>query len=254
VVAGAAAVVGAAFAAVKRLSKQGDKSDEEAATASNPSSGAGSASAPGTGPAAAPSTGLDQAAVNAPLPTPTRHPGSGTSAMPDHAGPAERAGSGRSASGSGPWADLTGRTEVVDPGDEAVTAYPNARPGATASIHGVGVTVPVTDLARSVAFYREVLGFFVIDQGRASAVLASGDTRLVLRTVPDLSTEGARLISVNLEVGDVEAIYQELRAKGVEFLHEPRPVNRGDRLELWSAMFRDPDDHNIAITQWRAAR
>jgi hypothetical protein len=37
-------------------------------------------------------------------------------------------------------------------------------------------------------------------------------------------------------------------------VHAPRPVNRGDRLELWSATFRDPDDHNIAITQWRAIR
>jgi hypothetical protein len=55
-------------------------------------------------------------------------------------------------------------------------------------------------------------------------------------------------------VGDVEAVYAELSAKGVHFVHPPRPVNRGDRLELWSATFRDPDDHNIAITQWRAIR
>jgi catechol 2,3-dioxygenase-like lactoylglutathione lyase family enzyme len=135
-----------------------------------------------------------------------------------------------------------------------ITAYPSARPGPAGAIHGVGITVLVTDLDRSVSFYRDLLGFFVIDSGAGSAVLASGDTRLVLRTVDGLSSEAGRLIYLNLEVGDVEAIYEELRYKGVEFVHAPRAVNRGERLELWSATFLDPDGHNIAITQWRAIR
>jgi catechol 2,3-dioxygenase-like lactoylglutathione lyase family enzyme len=136
--------------------------------------------------------------------------------------------------------------------DDVITAYPSARPGAAGAIYGVGITVLVTELARSIAFYRDTLGFHQVDSGDGSAVLASGDTRLVLRTVSGLSAEAGRLIYLNLEVGDVEAVYAELSAKGVPFVHPPRPVNRGDRLELWSATFRDPDDHNIAITQWRA--
>ena len=149
---------------------------------------------------------------------------------------------------------LAGKSEPDEGAADVITAYPSARPGPAGAIHGVGITVLVTELARSVAFYHDTLGFFVIDSGEGSAVLASGDTRLVLRTVNDLSSEAGRLIYLNLEVGDVEAVYQELQAKGVEFVHPPRPVNRGDRLELWSATFRDPDDHNIAITQWRAIR
>ncbi|MBG0568779.1 VOC family protein [Actinoplanes sp. NEAU-A11] len=135
-----------------------------------------------------------------------------------------------------------------------ITAYPSARPGPAGAIHGVGITVLVTDLNRSIAFYRDILGFFEIDSGDGSAVLASGDTRLVLRTVHNLSADAGRLIYLNLEVGDVDAVYEELREKGVKFVHSPRKVNRGDKLELWSATFRDPDNHNIAITQWRAIR
>ncbi|MFI5491657.1 VOC family protein [Actinoplanes sp. NPDC051859] len=138
--------------------------------------------------------------------------------------------------------------------DEVITAYPGARPGPAGAIHGVGITVLVTDLARSIAFYREMLGFLEIDAGAGSAVLASGDTRLVLRTVPDLSAVAGRLIHLNLEVGDVEAVYEELQRKGVTFTHGPRPVNRGDKLELWAASFHDPDEHNIAITQWKSIR
>jgi catechol 2,3-dioxygenase-like lactoylglutathione lyase family enzyme len=118
----------------------------------------------------------------------------------------------------------------------------------------VGITVLVTDLARSTAFYRDTLGFFEIDHGPGSAVLASGDTRLVLRAVHGLTGDISRLISLNLEVGDVEAVHDELRAKGVKFAHAPRAVNRGGKLELWAATFHDPDGHNIAITQWRAVR
>jgi catechol 2,3-dioxygenase-like lactoylglutathione lyase family enzyme len=151
-----------------------------------------------------------------------------------------------------PWADLEGCFEPGDHTDELITAYPSARPGPAGAIHGVGITVLVTDLNRSIAFYRDLLGFFEIDSSAASAVLASGDTRLVLRAVHDLSSEAGRLIHLNLEVGDVDAVYQELKAKGVAFVHGPRPVNRGDKLELWAASFSDPDNHNIAITQWRA--
>jgi catechol 2,3-dioxygenase-like lactoylglutathione lyase family enzyme len=159
------------------------------------------------------------------------------------------------ASDASPWSTPPPvTTEPDEHADDLITAYPSARPGPAGAIYGVGITVLVTDLTRSIAFYRDTLGFYEIDSGDGSAVLASGDTRLVLRTVSGLSTEAGRLIYLNLEVGDVEAVYAELSAKGVTFVHPPQPVNRGDRLELWSATFRDPDDHNIAITQWRAIR
>ena len=151
-----------------------------------------------------------------------------------------------------PWGDFSGRRQPDERAGEVITAYPSARPGPAGSIHGVGITILVTDLERSMRFYRDTLGFFEIDSGDGSAVLASGDTRLVLRTVHNLTSEAGRLIYLNLEVGDIEAVHAELRDKGVKFVHSPRAVNRGDKLELWSATFRDPDNHNIAITQWRA--
>jgi catechol 2,3-dioxygenase-like lactoylglutathione lyase family enzyme len=143
----------------------------------------------------------------------------------------------------------------ASPTDEVadlITAYPSARPGPTGAIHGVGITVLVTDLERSIAFYRDMLGFFEIDGGDGNAVLASGDTRLVLRAIPDVTPINRRVVHLNLEVGDVDATYEELKSKGVRFTYGPRPVNKGERLELWAAAFRDPDGHGIAITQWRS--
>jgi catechol 2,3-dioxygenase-like lactoylglutathione lyase family enzyme len=135
---------------------------------------------------------------------------------------------------------------------ELITSYPSARPGPAGAIHGVGIAVLVRDLARSTEFYRDVLGFYEIDGGEGNVVLASGDTRLVLRAVHDAPPVDRRLVHVNLEVADVQAVYEELRAKGVRFTYPPRPTSRGERLELWAAAFRDPDGHGIAITQWRS--
>jgi catechol 2,3-dioxygenase-like lactoylglutathione lyase family enzyme len=181
-------------------------------------------------------------------------PDAPTASAPDSSPSGAAAAAGTATKRGRPWADLDSGFQPDERADDVITAYPSARPGPAGAIHGVGITVLVTDLARSVAFYREMLGFYEIDTGSGSAVLASGDTRLVLRTAHDLSTVAGRLISLNLEVGDVEASYEELKAKGVKFVHGPRPVNRGDKLELWAASFPDPDQHNIALTQWRAIR
>ncbi|GAB2953343.1 hypothetical protein GCM10027280_47180 [Micromonospora polyrhachis] len=126
-----------------------------------------------------------------------------------------------------------------------------AAAGAAGPFQGVGITLLVTDLDRSVGFYRDMLGFFEIDGGEGNAVLASNSTRLVLRAIPEAAPINRRLVHLNLEVTDVEAVYEDLKSKGVRFTYAPRAVNRGAKLELWAAAFRDPDGHGIALTQWR---
>jgi catechol 2,3-dioxygenase-like lactoylglutathione lyase family enzyme len=128
----------------------------------------------------------------------------------------------------------------------------NAPPGRSRPrVRGVGVTLFVTNLARSLAFYRDRLGFRQVDLGLGSAVLESGDARIVLRRVVDMPPVDRRLIHLLLDVPDVQAAYDELLLQGVQFVHRPRPVSRFEGLELWSAAFRDPDGHGIALTRWK---
>lgn len=128
------------------------------------------------------------------------------------------------------------------------TVPPGQRPGRT--VRGVGVTLFVTNLTRSVAFYRDTLGFAQVDEGLGSAVLESGDSRIVLRRVAEMAPVDRRLVHLLLEVPDVQAAYDDLRSRGVTFVHRPRTVSRYEQLELWSAAFRDPDGHGIALIRW----
>jgi resuscitation-promoting factor RpfA len=139
-----------------------------------------------------------------------------------------------------------GRSEpLVDP----IPAY-SARGGG--SVNAVGVTLLVADVSRSVQFYRDLLGFDEIDSGYGNAVMSSGDTRIVLRQAEDFTAGNRRLTHLNLEVDDLDRVHRELVEKGVTFTYAPRVVNRGERLELWAAAFRDPDGHAVNLTEWRS--
>ncbi|WP_320066609.1 VOC family protein [Micromonospora sp. RTGN7] len=137
--------------------------------------------------------------------------------------------------------------------DEAIFGYdPVAEPAdGAAPINGVGITLLVTGLDRSMEFYRDTLGFEEVDRGSGNAVLASGATRLVLREVTGAAPISRRLVHVNLEVDDIQGAYERMRDSGVRFTYAPRVVNRGTKLDVWAAAFRDPDGHGIALTEWR---
>jgi extradiol dioxygenase family protein len=126
------------------------------------------------------------------------------------------------------------------------------RPADTTDAPAMGVMLIVSDLATSLSFYGELLSAQIADTTPTSAVLSYGGSRILLRQVADMSPVDRRVVHLHIQVPDVEVAYQNLRRKGVEFVHRPRVMNRGDKLELWAATFRDPDGHAIALTQWRS--
>jgi resuscitation-promoting factor RpfA len=143
------------------------------------------------------------------------------------------------------------RSPAAAPGDLGAR-FPSARPGPAGTIHSVGFTLQVADLARSVAFYRDLLGFYEIDSGPENVLLGSGDTRFLLHSDAGVERVVRRTAHLNLEVVDVDGMYIDLKSRGVRFTYPPKVVNSGERLELWAASFKDPDGHGIAIIQWRA--
>jgi catechol 2,3-dioxygenase-like lactoylglutathione lyase family enzyme len=111
--------------------------------------------------------------------------------------------------------------------------------------------VTVTDVDRSVAFYRDVLGlpFLFRVPGQPMAFFQSGDVRLYLG-VPE-APEFATRVVLYFTVDDIDAERDRLAAAGVEFLDEPHVVHRDGTAELWMTGFRDPDGHHLILSEER---
>ncbi len=90
------------------------------------------------------------------------------------------------------------------------------------SANHVGLTV--SNLERSVAFYRDVLGFEVIGRHAASTVFRFGDKRLWVDRVPTLS-QGEVWLEVQAE--DVKAAAAWFAAQGVVRHDEIEPLPDG---------------------------
>ncbi len=113
------------------------------------------------------------------------------------------------------------------------------------------IHVSVTDLARSVAFYRDVLGITLLFEvpGQAMAFFASGDVRLYLG-VPEKPEFTSKNV-LYFTVADIDAEYARLTEAGVSFMDKPHAVHRDGAMELWMAAFNDPDGHVLVLMQER---
>ena len=106
------------------------------------------------------------------------------------------------------------------------------------------VMLGTTDLARSLAFYRDTLGLAVQFEMPGFVFLHAGGVTLSLSEAhAKLATPVAGGTEVVFGVADVTAAHEALRARGVEFLNAPRNVT-GDQ---WAANFRDPDGHLLSV-------
>ena len=106
------------------------------------------------------------------------------------------------------------------------------------------VVLGVSDLAKSVAFYRDKAGFDLQNQFGSIAFFSAGPIMLMLNAGLRRS-EGALAGATEIVVAaeSVTASHHQLVERGCHFINEPREVTPGS----WAATFSDPDGHWLTL-------
>ena len=120
-------------------------------------------------------------------------------------------------------------------------------------LRSIAPSFTVNDVERSVAWYRDGLGFFVSERweegSRLQGVMLKAGTCHVVLSQDDFSKGRDRPKGVGFRIWcdttqDVDAIAERLRTFGGTIVEEP-----GDRWDTYSFTAEDPDGFKITIAQ-----
>ena len=119
-------------------------------------------------------------------------------------------------------------------------------------ITGLGqLHISVSDMDRSVAWYRDVLGLDFLFQvpGQPMAFFQCGGTRFYLG-VPENEQFRSRPV-MYLTVPDIAAAREEIAGRGGEFIDRLHVVHRDQASELWMTSLLDPDGTPVTLMESR---
>lgn len=111
------------------------------------------------------------------------------------------------------------------------------------------VSIPVRNQDRALAFYRDMLGFkvktdqaFDGSQRWIELKIPGAETGVVLFTPQGQEDRIGGFFNGAFACDNVQKTYEELKARGVEFLHEPKTEPWGT-----TVMFKDVDGNTIVL-------
>jgi len=109
------------------------------------------------------------------------------------------------------------------------------------------IALPVRDLRRAVAYYRELLRVpFLFEAPPGLAFFDCAGIRLMLDTTTAQKTaSGGSILYYRVE--DIAFAYNTLKSRGIEFEDAPHLIHKFPDHELWMCFFRDSEGNNLAL-------
>ena len=109
------------------------------------------------------------------------------------------------------------------------------------------IAIPVTDVDRAMAFYRDVLGLpFLFRAGENLAFFDCGGVRILLDKPEEAGFERHSSV-IYFSVSEIKASFAEVISRGAESMAEPHLIARLADREVWMGFFRDPDRNVLAL-------
>jgi methylmalonyl-CoA/ethylmalonyl-CoA epimerase len=108
------------------------------------------------------------------------------------------------------------------------------------------VAVPVSDIQRAIAFYRDTIGLrFLFQAPPGLAFFDCAGVRLMLDGAS--YAEAGHASVIYYKVKDLQSACEALSGRGVNFESKPHMVAKMPDHELWMAFLRDPDRNLLAL-------
>ena len=107
------------------------------------------------------------------------------------------------------------------------------------------IALSVSDLDRSVTFYKDSLGMKFLFRAPNLAFFDCGGVRLMLDPLENTKDKFNSILY--FRVANLDEAYAGLQAKGVVFVDKPHLIARMPDHELWMTFFRDPDQNVLAL-------
>jgi methylmalonyl-CoA/ethylmalonyl-CoA epimerase len=108
------------------------------------------------------------------------------------------------------------------------------------------IAITVRDVARATAFYRDQLGMTHLFSVPGLSFFDCGGVRLML-SAPEGPEFDHPVSTVYYKVPDIQAAYETLRARGVQFEDAPHLIAAMATFDLWMAFFHDSEGNLLGI-------
>ena len=108
------------------------------------------------------------------------------------------------------------------------------------------IAIRAKDIGRAVQFYRETLGMRFLFEVPNLAFFDCGGVRLMLSTT-ELDEFDHPASTLYYKVADINASYEALRKRSVEFIDKPHLIAQLQDHDLWMVFFRDTEGNVLAL-------
>ena len=113
------------------------------------------------------------------------------------------------------------------------------------------IAITVSDIAKVLPFYRDVLGLrFLFSPSPNLAFLSAGTVRIMLSTPQGAGSAGANSI-LYFKVTDIVAAHAAVVAQGAVNERAPQLTAKMPDHELWIGFVRDPDGNLVGLMEER---